>query len=72
MGADCSRAAPQSFLADPDCTPGYYNNEGGPIGRRELRNAGRYPEGPVAYFDYIEPGELGHRRPRVRTAVRLA
>jgi cation diffusion facilitator CzcD-associated flavoprotein CzcO len=44
----------QSLLADPDCTPGYYNNEGGPIGRRELLNAGRYPLGPVAYFEYID------------------
>jgi cation diffusion facilitator CzcD-associated flavoprotein CzcO len=40
-------------LSDPDCTPGYYNNEGRPVGRRELLNAGRYPEGPVAYFEYI-------------------
>jgi cation diffusion facilitator CzcD-associated flavoprotein CzcO len=46
--------APASFLNDPDCTPGYYNNEGGPIGRRELLNSGRYPAGPVAYFDYID------------------
>jgi cation diffusion facilitator CzcD-associated flavoprotein CzcO len=40
-------------LSDPDCTPGYYNNEGRPVGRRELLNVGRYPEGPVAYFEYI-------------------
>jgi cation diffusion facilitator CzcD-associated flavoprotein CzcO len=44
----------QSLLADPDCTPGYYNNEGKPVGRREMLNAGRYPEGPVAYFHYID------------------
>jgi len=44
----------QSLLADPDCTPGYYNNEGRPVGRREMLNAGRYPEGPVAYFHYID------------------
>jgi cation diffusion facilitator CzcD-associated flavoprotein CzcO len=44
----------QSLLADPDCTPGYYNNEGRPVGRREMLNAGRYPEGPVAYFQYID------------------
>jgi cation diffusion facilitator CzcD-associated flavoprotein CzcO len=44
----------QSLLADPDCTPGYYNNEGRPLGRREMLNAGRYPEGPVAYFHYID------------------
>ena len=44
----------QGFLGNPDCTPGYYNNEGRPIGRRERLNASGYPEGPVAYFDYIE------------------
>ncbi|MGI8754303.1 MAG: flavin-containing monooxygenase [Acidimicrobiales bacterium] len=46
--------SPSGFLGDPDCTPGYYNNEGQPVGRRERLNAGRYPEGPVAYFDYID------------------
>jgi cation diffusion facilitator CzcD-associated flavoprotein CzcO len=44
----------RGFLGNPDCTPGYYNNEGRPIGRRERLNASGYPEGPVAYFDYIE------------------
>jgi cation diffusion facilitator CzcD-associated flavoprotein CzcO len=43
-----------SFLGNPDCTPGYYNNEGGPIGRRERLNGSGYPHGPVAYFDYLE------------------
>jgi cation diffusion facilitator CzcD-associated flavoprotein CzcO len=43
-----------SFLGNPDCTPGYYNNEGGPIGRRERLNGSGYPNGPVAYFDYLE------------------
>ncbi|MHB2029402.1 MAG: NAD(P)/FAD-dependent oxidoreductase [Acidimicrobiales bacterium] len=43
-----------SFLADPECTPGYYNNEGRPMGLRERRNLSRYPEGPVAYFEYID------------------
>lgn len=47
-------SSPQTILADPDCTPGYYNNEGAPIGERELRNAARYPEGAVAYFAYID------------------
>jgi cation diffusion facilitator CzcD-associated flavoprotein CzcO len=46
--------AEQSIISDPDCTPGYYNNEGGEIGRRELLNAGRFPDGPVAYFGYID------------------
>jgi cation diffusion facilitator CzcD-associated flavoprotein CzcO len=44
----------QSFLADPDCTPGYYNNEGRPVGRRELLNTGRYPDGPIAFFHFID------------------
>ena len=43
-----------SFLGNPDCTPGYYNNEGGPIGRRERLSGSGYPQGPVAYFDYLE------------------
>jgi cation diffusion facilitator CzcD-associated flavoprotein CzcO len=47
-------ASPTSFIGNPDCTPGYYNNEGGPIGRRERLNASGYPEGPVAYFAYID------------------
>ena len=42
-----------SFLGNPECTPGYYNNEGGPIGRRERLNGSGYPDGPVAYFHYI-------------------
>jgi len=41
------------ILGSPDCTPGYYNNEGRPIGRRERLNAAGYPQGPVAYFNYI-------------------
>ena len=43
-----------SFLGNPDCTPGYYNNEGKPTGRRERLNMSGYPQGPVAYFDYID------------------
>ena len=42
------------FLGNPDCTPGYYNNEGGPLGRRERLNMIGYPGGPVAYFTYLE------------------
>lgn len=37
-----------------ECTPGYYNNEGRPMGRRELLNGGGYPLGPIAYFEHIE------------------
>ena len=44
----------QAFLANLDCTPGYYNNEGGPIGPRERLNMSGYPQGAVAYFQYID------------------
>ncbi len=47
-------SSPQSFLGNPDCTPGYYNNEGKPIGPRERFAMSGYPEGPVAYFNYID------------------
>lgn len=47
-------SSPRAFLGSPDCTPGYYNNEGRPIGRRERLNASGYPAGPVAYFAYID------------------
>jgi cation diffusion facilitator CzcD-associated flavoprotein CzcO len=43
----------RSFGGNPDCTPGYYNNEGRPVGRRERLNSSGYPDGPVAFFDHI-------------------
>jgi cation diffusion facilitator CzcD-associated flavoprotein CzcO len=46
--------SPQGFLGNPDCTPGYYNNEGGAFGRRERLNVSGYPMGPVAFFRYID------------------
>ena len=45
---------PRSFFGNPECTHGYYNYEGQPIGRLETVNAGGYPEGSVAYFKYID------------------
>jgi cation diffusion facilitator CzcD-associated flavoprotein CzcO len=42
------------LLGNPECTPGYYNNEGRPMGRRERLNFSGYPGGPVAYFQYID------------------
>ena len=42
------------FGNQPDCTPGYYNNEGRGANRAGLRNSLGYPLGPVAYFDHIE------------------
>jgi cation diffusion facilitator CzcD-associated flavoprotein CzcO len=41
------------MTSDPDCTPGYYNNEGLPVGRKEKLNGSGYPDGPVPYFHYI-------------------
>lgn len=37
----------------PDCTPGYYNNEGQNPGPGAKYNVG-YPEGATAYFNYIK------------------
>jgi cation diffusion facilitator CzcD-associated flavoprotein CzcO len=51
---DMLRSNRRSFLGNPECTPGYYNNEGGPIGPRERLNSSGYPQGPVAYFRFIE------------------
>lgn len=44
----------RTMLGDAECTPGYYNNEGGPIGRRERLNGGGYPLGPVAFWELME------------------
>ena len=44
----------RAFMGSPECTPGYYNNEGQPIGPKERRNGSGYPAGPVAFFDYID------------------
>ncbi|NRQ35792.1 NAD(P)/FAD-dependent oxidoreductase [Nonomuraea sp. NN258] len=41
-----------SLLGSPDCTPGYYNNEGVDPGLRGRLNVG-HPQGAVAYFAYI-------------------
>jgi cation diffusion facilitator CzcD-associated flavoprotein CzcO len=61
VSADAERAwvelietSPPSFLGNPECTPGYYNNEGRPFGHRDQLNTGRYPAGPVAFFQYID------------------
>ena len=44
----------RGLRGNPDCTPGYYNNEGRPMGRRELLNGSGHPGGPVAFFDHLE------------------
>ena len=41
------------MIGSPDCTPGYYNNEGREPGRAAKLNVG-HPAGPMAYFKYID------------------
>lgn len=45
-------SGPQRMLNNPDCTPGYYNNEGQP--NEEARYYVGYPAGALAYFRYLE------------------
>ncbi|WP_049563758.1 flavin-containing monooxygenase [Nonomuraea sp. SBT364] len=42
-----------SLLGSPDCTPGYYNNEGVDPGRKGRLMVG-YPQGAMAYFRFID------------------
>ncbi|MFZ4718390.1 MAG: flavin-containing monooxygenase [Ilumatobacteraceae bacterium] len=51
---DLLEGSQRAFMGNSDCTPGYYNNEGRPVGRKEKLNGSGYPEGPVAYFQYID------------------
>ncbi|HUF33892.1 MAG TPA: NAD(P)/FAD-dependent oxidoreductase [Acidimicrobiales bacterium] len=41
------------MLGSPDCTPGYYNNEGQDPGPAAKLNVG-YPQGAMAFFRYID------------------
>ncbi|MGY6501334.1 MAG: flavin-containing monooxygenase [Acidimicrobiales bacterium] len=41
------------MLGSPDCTPGYYNNEGQDPGPHAWMNVG-YPHGAMAFFRYID------------------
>ena len=51
---DLLEGNPASFLGNPDCTPGYYNNEGQPLGPRARFAMAGYPGGPMAFFEFIE------------------
>jgi cation diffusion facilitator CzcD-associated flavoprotein CzcO len=42
-----------SIIGSPDCTPGYYNNEGQP-GARTMDFLRGYPAGPLAFFQYLD------------------
>ncbi len=44
-------SGPGRMMNNPDCTPGYYNNEGQP--NAAARYAVGYPAGAAAYFKYI-------------------
>ena len=44
---------PGRMMGAPDCTPGYYNNEGQNPGPAARYNVG-YPAGAAAYFKYLE------------------
>ena len=50
---DLLMTGPGMMLGSPDCTPGYYNNEGAPIPDSAKYNVG-YPAGATAYFKYIK------------------
>jgi cation diffusion facilitator CzcD-associated flavoprotein CzcO len=43
---------PGRMIGGPDCTPGYYNNEGQAATPAARLNVG-YPAGPSAYFQYL-------------------
>ena len=45
--------APPRLIGSPDCTPGYYNNEGQAPTPASRLNVG-YPAGPSAYFRYLD------------------
>ena len=49
---DALLRAPPRMLGSPDCTPGYYNNEGKEP-TPAMRSAVGYPAGPSAYFRYL-------------------
>jgi cation diffusion facilitator CzcD-associated flavoprotein CzcO len=51
---DLIESNPASFLGNPDCTPGYYNNEGQVLNSRERFAMSGYPLGAVAFFEYLD------------------
>jgi len=46
-------SGPGMLIGSPDCTPGYYNNEGHDAGLRAKLNVG-FPAGAQAYFRYLD------------------
>ncbi len=48
------RTSTRGFVGNQECTPGYYNNEGGEwTDRQRLASLG-YPDGPVAFWAYLD------------------
>ena len=47
------QSGPPRMIGTSDCTPGYYNNEGQPLGPNSTFFVG-YPQGPTAYFRYLD------------------
>ena len=43
-----------ALFGNPECTPGYYNNEGRPIDDAARKGMAGYPGGAVAYFTYLD------------------
>lgn len=43
-----------TVFGNPECTPGYYNNEGQPTTDATRKAMAGYPGGAVAYFTYID------------------
>jgi cyclohexanone monooxygenase len=50
---DLLLTAPPLAVSSPDCTPGYYNNEGQDVGPAGQLRVG-YPAGATAYFAYLD------------------
>jgi cation diffusion facilitator CzcD-associated flavoprotein CzcO len=50
---DLLLSGPGLMIGSPDCTPGYYNNEGQDAGPSRQFFVG-YPAGAMAYFQYID------------------
>jgi cyclohexanone monooxygenase len=50
---DLLLSGPGMTLGSADCTPGYYNNEGQPLGPGASLFVG-YPGGAMAYFQYLD------------------
>ena len=48
----------RGLRGNPDCTPGYYNNEGKPISKSDMFNGSGHPDGPVAFFKYLDEWRL--------------